>query len=67
MAPISDAKKKANAKWDKANLDKILIVTRKGNKQIIKECAALKGESVNAYIIKAINDRIESENNKHLI
>lgn len=56
--PISDARRKANEKWANNNLDRLSIAVPKGQRDKIKAAAAAAGESVNAYIIGAINARM---------
>lgn len=62
---ISEAKKRANKKWNDANLkekyDRIQIVVPKGQKAVIQAAAAQKGESVSAYIVRAITERMERD------
>ena len=58
--PISEAQKKATRKWNDANLDRINLVIPKGEKANIKAHADKCGESVNAFIKKAIADRIKN-------
>lgn len=55
---ISESRKKANKKWDAANLDRISLAMAKGKREIIKAAAAESGESMNQYIIGAIDSRI---------
>lgn len=55
---VSESRKKANQKWDAANLDRISIATAKGKREEIKAAAAAVGESMNQYIITAIDRRI---------
>nr|DAO37518.1 MAG TPA: Alginate and motility regulator [Bacteriophage sp.] len=58
---ISEAKKKADAKFDKKTYDNIRLRLRKDaelNKNIVEEEAKKHGESVNAYVLKAIAERI---------
>lgn len=62
MTPLSDAQKKATAKWNKENLDRIQIVVRKGQKKIIQELANSHNESLNSYIVKAIKERAKKDN-----
>lgn len=62
MTPLSDAQKKATAKWNKENLDRIQIVVRKGQKKIIRELANSHNESLNSYIVKAIKERAKKDN-----
>ena len=55
---LSAKKAASNKKWDAANLDRISIALPKGQRDTIKAAAAAAGESVNAYIIGAINARM---------
>ena len=58
---ISEAKKKADAKFDKKTYDNIRLRLRKDaelNKTIVEKEAEKHGESVNAYVLKAIAERI---------
>ena len=57
----TEAKREGNRKWDTANLDRVSIAMPKGKKDSIKEAAAAANESVNQYIIKAVEQRIERE------
>lgn len=59
--PLSESKKKANKKWDKANLDRIQLVTKKGTKDQIKHLADEHNESLNAYIINSVKKRAKEE------
>lgn len=55
---VSESRKKANVKWDAANLDRISIALPKGKKDVIKSAAAAVGESMNQYISGAIDMRL---------
>lgn len=63
--PMSEAKKAANKKWNDANLkdkyDRIQLVVPKGGKDMIKAAADQAGESVSAYIVAAVRERMERE------
>ena len=63
--PMSEAKRAANKKWNDANLkdkyDRIQLVVPKGDKDIIKAAADQAGESVSAYIVAAVRERMERE------
>lgn len=63
--PMSDARKAANKKWNDANLkekyDRIQVVVPKGDKDIIKSFADKAGESVSAYIVEAVRQRMERD------
>ena len=62
--PYSEAKKRANQKWDSANLDRISVVIPKGEKDIIKAHAESKGESLNAFAVRAIHETMENDKRK---
>ena len=61
--PLSDARKRANKKWNDENMkeryDRIQVVVPKGKKEIIQAHAAAQGESVNSFINKAIDEKLE--------
>ena len=59
--PYTEKRKRANQEWDAANLDRISIAIPKGQKEKIKEHAMQQGESVNAFIIRAIDETIERD------
>ena len=51
----------AKNKWNRANYDRIEIFTAKGKKDTIKAHAEAKGESVNGFINRAIDETMERE------
>lgn len=55
----SEARKQANLKWDKENLERISIAVAPGDRDRIKAAAAAVGESMNAYIKGAVFQRME--------
>lgn len=55
--PVSEAQKRATAKYEKENYDKILVRFPKGTKERIQGAGA---ESVNGYIIKCVLDALET-------
>ena len=57
----TEAKKRNNRKWDAANLDRVSIAMSKGKKDEIKAAAATAGESMNQYIITAVDQRMERD------
>lgn len=57
----TDARKDSNRKWDAANLDRISIALPKGQRDTIKAAADAAGESVNGYIKRAIDERMERD------
>ena len=58
---LTEAKRRANEKWNKANLDRIQIVVRAGEKELIRSAATAAGESLNAYIVSATKARMKAE------
>lgn len=58
--PISEAQKKASIKYLE-KLDEIRIRMPKGEKNNIKEAASAAGESMNQYIINAVDQRMERD------
>lgn len=71
MAPMSEAKKRANKKWNDANMNKrydnIHLVLQKGLKAQIQASTSQSGESINAFINRAIIAQIEAESKHHSI
>ena len=58
---ISKAQQKAVHKYVKNNYDRINVTFPKGQKEVIMQAAEAAGESVNGYIKKAVDQRIERE------
>lgn len=58
---ISDARKRANDKW-REKFDEIRFRVPKGKKEVIQEFAADRGESVNAFINRAVDKAMEEDN-----
>ena len=58
---VSTAQQKAVAKYMKNNYDEIKVRVEKGKREIIKTAATAAGESVNGYIKKAVDQRMERE------
>lgn len=62
---MSEAKKKANKKWNDANLseryDRIQLVVPKGKKEKIKAFAESKGESLNGFVNRLIDESMKNE------
>lgn len=60
--PTTKAQQKAVAKYMKENYDEIKILVKKGKKDEIKARALAKGESVNAFINRIIEEALAQEN-----
>ena len=63
--PLSEARKRANQKWNDANMmtkyDHIHLTVPKGDRAKIQAAAKAAGEKTNAYINRAIAERMEKE------
>ena len=60
--PVSEAQKKSAAKWDAKNLDRLSLALPAGSREEIKAHAAQRGESVNAFIGRAIREQMRRDN-----
>ena len=62
---LSESRKRANKKWNDENLkikyDRIQLVVPKGHKDKIKAHAQQRGESVNGFIGRAIEETMERD------
>lgn len=59
--PVSKAQQASVNKYVKANYDRINVTVPKGRKDEIKAHASARGESVNAFINRAIEETMERE------
>lgn len=62
MSNYSEARKNANKNWDSKNLDRISVALPKGSKEALKAHAESTGETVNAFIKRAIMEVTEMDN-----
>ena len=62
MAKYTEARKAANKNWDSKNLDRISVALPKGGKDALKAHAESAGESMNAFVIRAIMEVSEMDN-----
>jgi len=66
--PISEAKKRANKKWNEANMNKLYdrgnVLFPKGKKEEIQAHAADMGESLNAFVNRAVTETMERDKEK---
>lgn len=53
--PVSDAQKRATAKYEKEAYDKVLVRFPKGTKERIQATR----ESINGYIVKSVLDNLK--------
>lgn len=61
--PVSEAQKKATAKYEQQKYDKVLLrLLEKGKKDKIKAHADNQGESLNGFINRAIDETMKRDN-----
>ena len=58
---ISDAQRRAVAKYNAANYDRVELRLDKGRKETVKAHADTQGESLNAFINRAITETMERD------
>ena len=58
----SNAQKEATARYNKKAYDRIDVVVKKGQRQIIKDFAASQGKSLNRFILDAIEFQMRKDN-----
>ena len=61
---ISKAQQKATAKYVKANYDRVEAKFPKGRKAELQAHAEKQGESLNGFIVRAVDEAIERDNDK---
>lgn len=64
MAIRSAAQRKAVAKYNAANYERIELRVDMGNKAVIKAHAEKQGETVNGFVNRAIAETIQRDNEK---
>jgi predicted HicB family RNase H-like nuclease len=60
--PVPKSNQRAVHKYIKNHYDKMEIRVKKGNKEIIKAHAEKKGESLNGFLNRAVNETLERDN-----
>ena len=60
--PASKAQQRAVSKYMKENYDEIKVRVEKGQKEAIKAHAEVRGESVNAFVGRAIEETMQRDN-----
>ena len=61
--PISEARSKANKKYHQ-KFDDIKIRVPRGERQVWQDFAASKGESLNTFVCRVVNDAIRHDKTK---
>ena len=58
----TDARRKASAKYLKESVEDIRIRVPKGQKEVVKSHSDKMGESMNSFVVRAINETMERDN-----
>lgn len=58
----TEARRKASAKYLKETVENIQVRVPKGDKQKYKDHADKMGESLNSFVIRAMNETIQKDN-----
>ena len=58
---ITEARKKANQKYNEKAYDQIKVLVKKGQRDIIKAYAESQGKSLNAYINELISEDMKKQ------
>lgn len=58
---VSDAQRRAVAKYNAANYDRVELRLDKGRKETVKAHADTQGESLNAFINRAITETMDRD------
>ena len=59
---ISESQRKAVAKYNAANYDRVELRLPKGKKQELKDHAEGRGETLNGFVNRAIEETLERDN-----
>ncbi|MCD8154529.1 MAG: hypothetical protein LUF78_07590 [Clostridiales bacterium] len=60
----TEARKKANEKYLRESVEDIRIRVPKGQKAIIKDHAVRQGESMNSFVVRAIDEAMKRDTEK---
>lgn len=61
VVPLTESQKKANTKYREKSIKRVPLDVQKEKYEEIKTAATAAGESVNGYIKKAVDQRMERE------
>ena len=59
---ISEAQQRAVAKYNAANYERVELRIKKGKKTLLKNHAQARGESLNEFVNRAIDEAMERDN-----
>ena len=63
--PSSEAAKRAAKKYDQEKIDRIAMRVPKGKREAIQAHAQEQGESINAFLNRAVDETMERDREKH--
>ena len=55
----SDAQKEATARYNRKTYDRIDVIVKKGQREVLKDIAASQGKSLNRFILDAVEAEIK--------
>lgn len=56
-----DSQREATARYNKKTYDRINIIVKKGQRQVIKDYAASQGKSLNRFILDLVEAEMQKE------
>lgn len=62
--PRTESMDRAIKKYEGEKIDKVLLRLRKGEKEKLQQHAKARGESLNAFICRAIAEAVDRDNEK---
>ena len=62
--PPTDAQKRATAKWNAEKVDRIIFRVEKGKKERIQAHAMSQGESLSAFLNRAVDEAMVRDSQK---
>ena len=62
MAANTETKKRAYKKWESKEVDDLRIRVPKGCREIIRDHATARGETINSFVFRSITETMERDN-----
>jgi len=59
--PVSKAQQKAVQKYVSEKYDRVMLTMPKGRKAVIQDYAVAVGQSLNGYVVQAVDERMERQ------
>ena len=61
---IRESQRRAGAKYNAANYERIELRVERGKKEVIKQHASKQGETLNGFVNRAISETTQRDNEK---